>query len=85
MKHLLPAARAQSLALPSDTVHVSEFGTLNTCQTIEKQNPGLSNRFVMGPWVHGGWSGGTGEMVGNVAYGPSPSLWYQENMEAPFF
>jgi putative CocE/NonD family hydrolase len=61
------------------------FGTLNTYQTIEKQNPGLSNRFVWGPWVHGGWSNGTGEMVGNVAYGPSPSLWYQQNIEAPFF
>ena len=39
----------------------------------------------MGPWVHGGWARGTGEMVGNVAYGPSPSLWYQDNIEAPFF
>ncbi|MEJ7665465.1 MAG: hypothetical protein WKG07_41050 [Hymenobacter sp.] len=24
--------------------------------------------------MHGGWARGTGEMVGNVAYGPSPSL-----------
>jgi hypothetical protein len=39
----------------------------------------------MGPWVHGGWARGTGEMVGNVDYGPSPSLYYQENIEAPFF
>ena len=61
------------------------FGALNTYQTIEQKNPGLSNRIVMGPWVHGGWARGTGEMVGNVAYGPSPSLWYQENIEAPFF
>ena len=61
------------------------FGALNTYQTIEQKNPGLSNRLVMGPWVHGGWARGTGEMVGNVAYGPSPSLWYQQNVEAPFF
>ncbi len=61
------------------------FGTLNTYQTIEQQNPGLSNRFVWGPWRHGGWASSTGEMLGNVAYGPSPSLWYQENIEAPFF
>lgn len=61
------------------------FGALNTYQTIEQKNPGLPNRLVMGPWVHGGWARGTGEMVGNVAYGPSPSLWYQENVEAPFF
>ena len=61
------------------------FGTLNTYQTIEKQNPGLSNRFVWGPWVHGGWAGQTGEQVGNVDYGPSPSLWYQQYIEAPYF
>ena len=28
----------------------------------------------MGPWTHGGWARGTGEMLGNVSYGPSPSL-----------
>ena len=61
------------------------FGALHTYEAIEQKNPGLSNRLVMGPWVHGGWASTTGEMVGNVAYGPSPSLWFQENMEAPFF
>ncbi len=61
------------------------FGTLHTYAAIEKQNPGLSNRFVWGPWVHGGWANSTGEMVGNVAYGPSPSAWYQQHIEAPFF
>ncbi len=61
------------------------YGTFHTYAAIEKQNPGLSNRFVVGPWVHGGWAGTTGEMVGNVAYGPSPSAWYQQHIEAPFF
>ena len=61
------------------------FGTLHTYAAIEKQNPGMNNRLVMGPWVHGGWAGSTGELVGNVAYGPSPSLWYQQYIEAPFF
>ncbi|WP_233254138.1 CocE/NonD family hydrolase [Hymenobacter sedentarius] len=62
------------------------FGTLHTYQAIEQQNPGLPNRLVMGPWVHGGWgSSRTGEMVGNVAYGPSPTRWYQQYVEAPFF
>ena len=61
------------------------FGALNTYRAIEQQNPGLPNRLVMGPWVHGGWGGSTGEMVGNVAYGPSPSQWYQQYVEAPFF
>ena len=61
------------------------YGTVHTYQAIEKQNPGLSNRFVFGPWVHGGWGSTTGEYVGNVQYGPSPSRWYQQYVEAPFF
>jgi putative CocE/NonD family hydrolase len=61
------------------------FGALHTYKALEQQNPGLPNRLVMGPWVHGGWANTTGEQVGNVAYGAATSLWYQENVEAPFF
>ncbi|OWP64449.1 X-Pro dipeptidyl-peptidase [Hymenobacter amundsenii] len=61
------------------------FGALQTYKTIEQQNPGLTNGLVMGPWVHGGWARGTGELVGNVAYGESPSIYYQKEIEAPFF
>ena len=61
------------------------FGALNIYKSIEQQNPGMQNSLVMGPWVHGGWARGTGELVGNVAYGESPSLYYQKEIEAPFF
>ena len=61
------------------------FGALNIYKSIEKQNPGLRNGLVMGPWVHGGWARGTGEIVGNVAYGAAPSIYYQQKIEAPFF
>ena len=61
------------------------FGALNIYKSIENQNPGLRNGLVMGPWVHGGWARGLGELVGNAAYGPSPSLHYQQEIEAPFF
>lgn len=61
------------------------FGALKIYESIEQQNPGLRNGLVMGPWVHGGWARGTGEVVGNVDYGPAPSLYYQKEIEAPFF
>lgn len=61
------------------------FGALETYKTIEQKNPKMSNRLVMGPWVHGGWARGTGEMVGNVNYGEAPSQFYQDKIEAPFF
>ena len=61
------------------------FGALNIYKSIEQQNRGMQNSLVMGPWVHGGWARGTGELVGNVAYGESPSIYYQKEIEAPFF
>ncbi|WBA40203.1 CocE/NonD family hydrolase [Hymenobacter canadensis] len=61
------------------------FGALEIYKSIERQNPGQRNGLVMGPWVHGGWARGLGELVGNVDYGPSPSQYYQTEIEAPFF
>lgn len=62
------------------------FGAWNVYKAIEKQNPATtSNRLVMGPWVHGGWSRTGGDRLGNVVFGQKTSAFYQENIELPFF
>jgi uncharacterized protein len=63
------------------------WGAWHTYQAIEKQNPtALSNRIVMGPWIHGGWARGTGERLGNVVFGgQKPSEYYEKSLEFPFF
>ncbi len=62
------------------------FGAWRTYEAIEKQNPAtLSNRIVMGPWVHGGWARTKGDRLGNVTFGQPTSEWYQKNIELPFF
>ena len=62
------------------------FGAWRTYEAIEKQNPPtLSNRIVMGPWVHGGWARTAGDRLGNVVFGQPTSDWYQKNVELPFF
>jgi putative CocE/NonD family hydrolase len=68
------------------------FGALHTYEAIEKQNPHNNNTLVMGPWFHGGWSGGTGGWYGeaseifcDIRPEHSTSTWYQENIEFPFF
>jgi len=33
------------------------YGPLKAYHAIEKNNPGIFNVLVMGPWQHGGWSG----------------------------
>ncbi len=63
------------------------YGSLNIYQAIEKNNPGADNRLVMGPWAHGGWARGTGSSLGDVFFGdqPAPSVFFQEEVEYPFF
>src|SRR2546427_9762314 len=41
------------------------FGALGTYQAVEKQNPGVYNVLVMGPWFHGGLGRSDGERVGS--------------------
>ena len=61
------------------------YGALNTYKTIERMNPGARNTLVMGPWFHGGWSRGDGELLGNVRFGAPTSVFYREKIELPFF
>ncbi|WP_420150807.1 CocE/NonD family hydrolase [Spirosoma sp.] len=61
------------------------YGTFNTYKAIEKQNPGIQNIFVAGPWVHGGWARQSGQTLADVDFGSATSPYYQENIEAKFF
>jgi uncharacterized protein len=60
------------------------YGPLKTYQTIEKNNPGIKNNLVMGPWCHGCWTG-SGQQLGAINFGSRTGNWYQENVELPFF
>ncbi|MBV6497384.1 MAG: CocE/NonD family hydrolase [Acidobacteria bacterium ACB1] len=61
------------------------YGALNTYRHIEKQNPGIYNILVVGPWFHGGWARSEGEWLGTAYFGSETSEYYRVNMELPFF
>lgn len=61
------------------------FGALRLYEAIEKQNPGANNNIVMGPWLHGGWSRGSGDRLGHVSFQSKTSEFYRDNIEFPFF
>ncbi|AIE85719.1 CocE/NonD family hydrolase [Fimbriimonas ginsengisoli] len=61
------------------------WGALNTYAATERQNPGIPNFLVMGPWYHGMWAEGEGTAFGDLSYGMATSQWYRENVEFPFF
>ena len=61
------------------------YGTFKTYKTIEKNNPGIKNSIVIGPWIHGGWARTDGHYLGNVTFGANTSYFYRDSIELPFF
>jgi putative CocE/NonD family hydrolase len=61
------------------------YGTFRTYEAIEKQNPGIFNVIVVGPWAHGGWSGPDGDRLGHIGFGSRTADFFQKNIELPFF
>ena len=61
------------------------YGALKTYQHIEKQNPGIFNVLVVGPWDHGGWSRNDGDWLGTAYFGQKTGENFRANIEVPFF
>lgn len=61
------------------------YGPLEIYATWEKQDAGQFSTIVVGPWNHGGWSGGTGDRLGPIKFG-APTAWqFREKIQRPFF
>ena len=61
------------------------FGPLETYRWTERQNRGITNILVMGPWAHGGWGRGDGDKLGDINFHAKTSEYYREKIELPFF
>ncbi len=62
------------------------WGAWNSYFSAEETNPGKEfNKIVMGPWYHEQWRSNDGTHLGNVSFGSNTSIWYQQNVEIPFF
>jgi len=61
------------------------YGAINTYKTLVKKNPTTPVYFAMGPWVHGGWSRGPGDHLGDVDFGGPTGPYYREKIEFAFF
>jgi putative CocE/NonD family hydrolase len=61
-------------------------GPVKLFHALAKESPeAAADTLVEGPWVHGGWSRGTGAALGDIEFGSNTSEFYRHNMEAPFF
>src|SRR6201999_2078468 len=53
--------------------------------SLEKNGAPAPDTLVMGPWRHGGWARDRGDVLGNLDFHSNTSVFYQENIELPFF
>ena len=61
------------------------WGAFETYKWLEKQNPGIQNKLVDGPWFHGGWSRSEGNYFGDIKFGSKTCQYYLDSLEFPFF
>jgi hypothetical protein len=61
------------------------YGPWATYRAIEKQNPGIVNIIVEGPWSHGQWNHDAGEHLGDVHFNQKTGKFFREQIEFPFF
>lgn len=61
-------------------------GPVKVFHAIAKESPeAAADTIVEGPWVHGGWSRGTGASLGDIHFGSDTAEFYRHTIEAPFF
>ena len=60
-------------------------GPLRAYREIGRNNPGIFNALVMGPWAHGGWGRHDGMKFGHLDFGAKTSEHFRKNIELPFF
>jgi hypothetical protein len=60
-------------------------GPFTTFHSIDKQNSGIFNGLVIGPWVHGGWARYDGGHLGRVEFSSNTAEYYRKNIVFPFF
>jgi len=61
------------------------FGPVRIYDELEKYDTQGINYLVVGPWRHGGWSGGTGDALGAIPFGSNTAEYFRDKVQAPFF
>jgi len=61
------------------------WGPFRMYDAMVKNNPNNQLYFVLGPWLHGGYSRMEGDTLGNISFGSKTGVYYRERIELPFF
>jgi putative CocE/NonD family hydrolase len=61
------------------------YGPVRIYDELEKYDTNGINYLVVGPWRHGGWSGGAGDSLGAIKFGSNTAEYFRDKIQAPFF
>jgi hypothetical protein len=61
------------------------YGPMRIYQALEEHDAGSGNYLVVGPWNHGGWSGGDGDRLGKIQFGSATGKYFREQVQASWF
>jgi putative CocE/NonD family hydrolase len=61
------------------------YGPVTIYRALETHDSANRNFLVVGPWRHGGWSGGPAQKLGKIDFGSPTGEYFRRNIEAPFF
>jgi hypothetical protein len=61
------------------------YGPVRIYDALEQFDAKHLNYLVVGPWNHGGWSRGTGETLGPIAFGSATSAYFRDQVQAAWF
>jgi len=60
-------------------------GPWGVFRSIEQLAKGTENHIVVGPWSHGGWARGDGDVLGVLHWNSKTGPYYRDSIEFPFF
>jgi putative CocE/NonD family hydrolase len=60
-------------------------GPWRTFRGIERLAPGADVHLVAGPWSHGGWSRGAGNVMATLRWQTQTGPWFRDSVELPFY
>ena len=81
LRNVTPAVLTVSGWYDANNLH----GALRVHEAIAKQSPATSNRIVLGPWSHGQWARGAGDVLGDLRFGAATSDYFRDSIQFPFF
>lgn len=62
------------------------YGPMSIYYTIEENHAAVNrSTLAVGPWLHGGWRRMDGDSLGAIAFGQPTSLYFQREVQFPFF